>query len=854
MAAKRAKSLRRMGSLARSKSEGTLIDLDDDGPLNNNLSGSNIAWQERNHSDWPILQPEVQHMSQTRNPFWNGLSDSNPFLDDIVRTEANSNISNTNVSILKEDPLAVFCDNNADAISMSSDEAGFGQLLNSKQKSMRRSGRWKSTSDILEVFEKDPKKENGLSSSSQFLNPDFEWLKNDKEAYKMAWLSHRQLTRSCLDLGLMSQSPGWAQTQATETQISCKIGQSGGSLQLPDSSISAHIPEGHVLPGEVQEITMKTILDPPLGLNSDILTTVSPLLEMSLSNLNTKECILLEMKIAGEIKKDPLSQVMTKFVCLVSHKREGPFQKLKNCYIYKNMLQIKLDDLKSRLYIIAAAQASILQPPATSVWDYMDRLITLGVYGPKHIHPSFKAICVLFCHNEIPLKLPFSDMKRGNKNLPPLVLQLWGKHEFNPKGLKDLKVVLTSVDTKFEIKAADQIKEISQDHLKTGQVLRLPFELSKADSGEMVAFKLGVNVKDSDGCQLAHFHVLTPEATPRRSEKLGPKRVDKRREASRSTPIPEETAPQFPKFEDRSVNVQWYGVALKAVFRQPRVEYLLEYFKGDTVALLSRDIVRSLGQSKVKEWYIGFLRGRVGLVHCKNVKVITRDQVIDFSEVKITTQALLDNITLPFKKLTYMYSGIQTMITEQISSWRGFAEALGYSNLLLEEITWKHAETEAEKVACVLEKLKEDCHSEKSRKKFQHELIIGLLKMDCQGLVARITQSTVILSAAVELGFRWRELAERLGKLSCTQIAAYEAPHLSKNGEVSPQSMWKPAYDFLYTWSLRYGEGYQDMIQDLHLALDKMKTPVTRHWRQITGALITVNCMEILHVSAFPKQ
>ncbi|KAL0172606.1 hypothetical protein M9458_032917, partial [Cirrhinus mrigala] len=49
----------------------------------------------------------------------------------------------------------------------------------------------------------------------------------------------------------------------------------------------------------------------------------------------------------------------------------------------------------------------------------------------------------------------------------------------------------------------------------------------------------------------------------------------------------------------------------------------------------------------------------------------------------------------------------------------------------------------------------------------------------------------------------------------------------------------------------RYGDGYRDMIQDLHLALDKMKSPVTKQWRQITGALITVNCMELLRASAF---
>lgn len=59
--------------------------------------------------------------------------------------------------------------------------------------------------------------------------------------------------------------------------------------------------------------------------------------------------------------------------------------------------------------------------------------------------------------------------------------------------------------------------------------------------------------------------------------------------------------------------------------------------------------------------------------------------------------------------------------------------------------------------------------------------------MDVQGVVAHLIQDIVILSTAVELGVRWRELAERLGKLSSAQIAAYEAPHKGKNGEVSAQ-------------------------------------------------------------------
>lgn len=59
--------------------------------------------------------------------------------------------------------------------------------------------------------------------------------------------------------------------------------------------------------------------------------------------------------------------------------------------------------------------------------------------------------------------------------------------------------------------------------------------------------------------------------------------------------------------------------------------------------------------------------------------------------------------------------------------------------------------------------------------------------MDAQGLVVHLIQNTVILSTAVELGVRWKELAEKLGKLSNSQISAFEAPHRGKNGEVSAQ-------------------------------------------------------------------
>ena len=63
--------------------------------------------------------------------------------------------------------------------------------------------------------------------------------------------------------------------------------------------------------------------------------------------------------------------------------------------------------------------------------------------------------------------------------------------------------------------------------------------------------------------------------------------------------------------------------------------------------------------------------------------------------------------------------------------------------------------------------------------------------------------------------------------------------------------MWKPAYDFLYTWSAHYGNSYRDVLQDLQSALDRMKNPVTKQWRDLTGTLILVNSLEVLRATAF---
>lgn len=66
----------------------------------------------------------------------------------------------------------------------------------------------------------------------------------------------------------------------------------------------------------------------------------------------------------------------------------------------------------------------------------------------------------------------------------------------------------------------------------------------------------------------------------------------------------------------------------------------------------------------------------------------------------------------------------------------------------------------------------------------------ALLKMDCQGLVARLVMDFVLLTTAVEIAGRWRELAERLVKVSRQQMDAYEAPHRDKNGVVDSEVCW----------------------------------------------------------------
>lgn len=63
--------------------------------------------------------------------------------------------------------------------------------------------------------------------------------------------------------------------------------------------------------------------------------------------------------------------------------------------------------------------------------------------------------------------------------------------------------------------------------------------------------------------------------------------------------------------------------------------------------------------------------------------------------------------------------------------------------------------------------------------------------------------------------------------------------------------MWKPAYDFLLTWSQQVGDSYRDVIQELHTGLDRMRNPITKRWKHLTGTLILVNSLDVLRAAAF---
>ncbi|KAL6081800.1 hypothetical protein STEG23_030121, partial [Scotinomys teguina] len=725
------------------------------------------------------------------NPFWNELSASNPFLDDI--TQLRNNQKRDNMSILKEDPFLFLRQiETGNSFDSSGDELDKNQLL--RPSSSRKSGRSKSVSELLDILDDMTHTHQSIYSSNQILIQDFEWLKNDREAYKMAWLSQRQLARSCLNLNMVNQSHGWSQTQIAETITVCKLNHHGGSVQLPDSDITVHVPQGHVAIGEFQEVSLRAFLDPPPRLNHDHSCTVSPLLEIRLSNLKTMEAILLEMKIAAEVKIDPLSQVMTEMVCLHSLDREGPFQALNNCYFYKDTIQAKFLDLSPVMYIVIAVQAKAIQPPAATIWDYIHKTTSIGIYGPKYIHPSFTAVFMVCGHNYVPGKFTVSDIRKGGKNISPVVFYLWGKHSFLLDKPQDLIISAFSCDRDFEVKAERERKIIAQRQLETGAVVHQQVSFSSVDHREVHLFVFQVHVGPPNGKPVTQFFVTSPDPAPNLKRLSHLQSYFQKEREGKRVPLLSAGLVKYPTFQDKKMNFTNYGVTLKTVLRQSKIDYLLEYLRGDTIALLGEGTVRAIGQSKVKEWYVGVLRGKVGLVHCKNVKVISKEQVMPLSDGGLTTKNLLEQIVLPLKNLTYIYSVVLTLVSENIHDWRALANVLGYSHLTQEDFDQIQEDKEAETVSYIVKKLKEDCHADRSTRKFLYELIVALLKIDCQAIVARIIQEAIILTSAVKLGRGWRELAEKSAGLTKHQMQAYEIPYRGKSGDVSVEDLLRLVY------------------------------------------------------------
>ncbi|XP_068558247.1 SH3 domain-binding protein 4 [Cebidichthys violaceus] len=803
-----------------------------------------------------ILKPTLL---QNGNPFATTHTSTNPFLNRGPPSSLDQNSNEKSVDLLLFDTLTTSVPNSTSSTAVNgfgigvfnplSPTVGVGQTLR-RDNPFFRSKRSYSLSElsILQAQSDAPQASSGFFGGLKAPAPE---QFQSREDFRTAWLSHRKLARSCHDLDSLGQNPGWGQTQPVETNIVCRLDSSGGAVQLPDTNISIHIPEGHVAPGDTQQISIKALLDPPLELNNDRCTTVSPVVEIKLSNMETKTFITLDMKVSVVVKME--SRETTEVLCVRSDCKEGPYTPIPQAYMYGDTVQVCLDNLEPCMYVCVVAQSQSLSPDST-VWEHVVKKITLGVYGPKHIHPSFKTVVAMFGHDCAPKTLLVSEVGKQAQSAPSVVLQLWGKHQFVLSKPQDLRVGVYSNMANYEVKASDQARVVRGFQVKLGKVSRIVYIIASRNTDDVSDFTIRIQVKDDQDCILAQFCVQTPTPPP----KAGPKtsvqrRFLKKKEVGKIVLSPLAIATKYPVFQDRRINNLKFGKLIKTVIRQTKNQYLLEYRKGDFVALLSEERIRLKGQLWTKEWYIGYYQGKMGFVHAKNVLVVGKVKPIYFSGPDLTTSLLLEQILKPCKFLTYIYASVRTILMENIGSWRAFADALGYGNLPLTHFCRAELDSEPERVASVLEKLKEDCNNaeSKERKSFQKELLTALLKMDCQGLVARLVMDFVLLTTAVEVAGRWRELAEKLVKVSRQQMDAYEAPHRDKNGVVDSEAMWKPAYDFLVTWAAQIGDSYRDVIQELHMGLDKMKNPITKRWKHLTGTLILVNCLDALRSSAF---
>lgn len=675
--------------------------------------------------DWAgvILKPTT---FQNGNPFSATHTSTNPFLNGGPQSSLDQKSNDKSVDLLLFDTLAPSVPNTADSGVFTwnplSPAVGAGPPLR-RENPFFRSKRSYSLSElsILQAQSDAPQAPTGFFGGLKAPAPE---QFQSREDFRTAWLTHRKLARSCHDLDSLGQSPGWGQTQPVETNIVCRLDSSGGAVQLPDTNISIHIPEGHVASGDTQQISIKALLDPPLELNSDRCTTVSPVVEIKLSNMETKTTITLEMKVSVVVKME--SRPSTEVLCVRSDCKDGPYTPIPQAYMYGDTVQVCLDNLEPCMYICVVAQSQSVSPDST-VWEHVVKKITLGVYGPKHIHPSFKTVVAMFGHDCAPKTLLVGEVGKQAQSAPPVALQLWGKHQFVLSRPQDLCVGVYSNMANYEVKASEQAKVVRGFQVKLGKVSRLIYIISSRNNEDVSDFTIRIQVKDDHDCILAQFCVQTPTAPP----KAGPKtsvqrRFLKKKEVGKILLSPLAVATKYPVFQDRRINNLKFGKLIKTVIRQTKNQYLLEYKKGDFVALLSEEKIKLKGQLWTKEWYIGYYQGKMGLVHAKNVLVVGKVKPIYFTGPELTTALLLEQILKPCKFLTYIYASVRTILMENIGNWRAFADALGYVNLPLTHFCRTELDSEPEKVASVLERLKEDCNNaeSKDRKSFQKELLM----------------------------------------------------------------------------------------------------------------------------------
>lgn len=679
-----------------------------------------------------ILKPTTY---QNGNPFATTHTSTNPFLNGGPQSSLDQNSNDKSVDLLLFDSLTPSVPNSTSStadingfgsgvfsLNPLSPTVGVGQTLR-RDNPFFRSKRSYSLSElsILQAQSDSPHAQTSFFGSLKAPVPE---QFQSREDFRTAWLNHRKLARSCHDLDSLGQNPGWGQTQPVETNIVCRLDSSGGAVQLPDTNISIHIPEGHVTAGDTQQISIKALLDPPLELNNDRCTTVSPVVEIKLSNMETKTTITLEMKVSVVVKME--SRQTTEVLCVRSDCKEGPYTPIPQAYIYGDTVQVCLDNLEPCMYVCVVAQSQSVSPDST-VWEHVVKKITLGVYGPKHIHPSFKTVVAMFGHDCAPKTLLVSDVGKQAQSAPPVALQLWGKHQFVLSRPQDLRVGVYSNMANYEVKASEQAKVVRGFQVKLGKVSRLVYMISSRNSEDVSDFTLRVQVKDDQDCILAQFCVQTPTPPPKTGQKTSvQRRFLKKKEVGKIVLSPLAIATKYPVFQDRRINNLKFGKLIKTVIRQTKNQYLLEYKKGDFVSLLSEEKIKLKGQLWTKEWYIGYYQGKMGLVHAKNVLVVGKVKPIYFTGPDLTTSLLLEQILKPCKFLTYIYASVRTILMENIGNWRAFADALGYVNLPLAHFCRAELDSEPEKVASVLEKLKEDCNNteSKERKSFQKELLM----------------------------------------------------------------------------------------------------------------------------------